>query len=158
MTKRELLKISGLLLSAAALTLGGCASTPPPAPEPEPVVEVAPEPEPQPVVEEVVEQVVEVAPAPVAPKETVYRVMRGDNLWNISGKSEIYGNPYKWPLIYKRNAAQIKDADLIYPGQEFTVDLEPSAFEVDAAVEHARTRGAWSLGRVEESDRRYLSR
>ncbi|MGD8483964.1 MAG: hypothetical protein PVF81_03795, partial [Thioalkalispiraceae bacterium] len=29
-----------------------------------------------------------------------YEVVRGDNLWNISGKDSIYGNPYQWPLIY----------------------------------------------------------
>ena len=36
-----------------------------------------------------------------------YTVVRGDNLWNISGKSSIYGDPYQWPLIYKANRDQI---------------------------------------------------
>ncbi|HEB99468.1 MAG TPA: LysM peptidoglycan-binding domain-containing protein [Thiotrichales bacterium] len=85
-----------------------------------------------------------------------YTVQRGDSLWAISGKAEIYNNPYQWPLIYKANADKIKDADLIYPGQEFSIDRNPSAAEVDAAIEHAKTRGAWSLGEVEESDRAYL--
>ncbi len=83
-------------------------------------------------------------------------VVRGDSLWSISGQADVYNNPYQWPLIYKANRDQIKDADLIYPGQVFTVDRNPSAAEVDAAIEHARTRGAWSIGVVEESDRAYL--
>ena len=87
-----------------------------------------------------------------------YMVERGDNLWDISGKSEIYGNPYQWPLIYKANRDKIQDADLIYPGQEFAIDRDFSMGERDAAVEHAKTRGAWSLGVVEESDRAYLAR
>lgn len=85
-----------------------------------------------------------------------YQVVRGDSLWSISGQQEIYNNPYQWPLIYKANRDQIKDADLIHPGQVFAVDRNPSAAEVDAAVNHARNRGAWSVGVVEQSDRNYL--
>lgn len=87
-----------------------------------------------------------------------YTVSRGDNLWNISGKSEVYGNPYNWPLIYKNNSDKIDDADLIYPGQEFTIDKNPTDDAREAAVEHAKNRGSWSLGTVEDSDRDYLSR
>ncbi|HWP94850.1 MAG TPA: LysM peptidoglycan-binding domain-containing protein [Gammaproteobacteria bacterium] len=87
-----------------------------------------------------------------------YAVVRGDSLWRIAGKSEVYGNPYQWPLIYKMNADKIKDADLIYPGQEFTVNKAPTKAEADAAVQHAKTRGAWSIGAVEASDQAYLAR
>lgn len=85
-----------------------------------------------------------------------YTVMRGDSLWAISGKSEVYSNPYQWPLIYKANRDQIRDADLIYPGQNFSIDRNPSAGDVNAAIEHAKTRGAWSIGVVEQSDKEYL--
>jgi nucleoid-associated protein YgaU len=86
-----------------------------------------------------------------------YSVVSGDSLWAISGKSEVYGNPYQWPLIYKSNRSQIKDADLIYPGQVFTIDRGANAAEIDAAIHHAQTRGAWSVGTVEESDLSYLN-
>ncbi len=86
-----------------------------------------------------------------------YKVIRGDNLWNISGKGEVYGNPYQWPLIYKANTSKIKDADLIYPGQDLDINKNPSAADVDAAVHHAKTRGSWSIGVVEKSDKAYLS-
>ena len=85
-----------------------------------------------------------------------YTVVSGDNLWNISGQSTVYGNPYQWPLIYKANSDQIKDADLIYPGQVFAIPSASNS-EIDAAIQHAKTRGAWSIGEVEESDKNYLA-
>jgi len=87
-----------------------------------------------------------------------YTVVRGDNLWNISGKSDIYGDPYQWPLIFKANRSQIKDPDLIFPGQNFAIDRNASSSEIDAAINHARTRGAWSVGDVEQSDLDFLAR
>ncbi len=54
-----------------------------------------------------------------------YSVVKGDSLWRIAGKSDVYGNPYQWPLIYKANADKIKHADLIYPKQDLDVKQEP---------------------------------
>ncbi len=85
-----------------------------------------------------------------------YTVVSGDNLWDISAKDETYGNPYQWPLIYKANSDQIKDADLIYAGQVFSIPAATAA-EIDAAVQHAKTRGAWSIGETEASDKDYLA-
>jgi len=87
-----------------------------------------------------------------------YTVERGDNLWDISGKSSIYGDSYQWPLIYKANRDQIKDADLIYPNQVLDIDRNASSDEIDAAIEHAKTRGAWSVGDVEQTDLDYLNK
>ena len=50
-----------------------------------------------------------------------YTVMRGDYLWKISGKSDIYDDPYQWIKIYSYNHDQIKDPDLIYPDQVFKI-------------------------------------
>ena len=86
-----------------------------------------------------------------------YTVVRGDNLWNISGKPTIYGDSYQWPLIYKANRNQIKDPDLIFPGQNFSIDRNATSAEIDAAINHAKTRGAWSVGDVEQSDLDYLA-
>lgn len=87
-----------------------------------------------------------------------YHVIRGDSLWGIAGKDTIYGNPYQWPLIYKANSDKIKDADLIYPGQEFDIDSNPSDAEVSSSINHAKTRGVWSIGDIEESDKAYMSK
>jgi len=85
-----------------------------------------------------------------------YDVQSGDNLWNISGKSEVYSDSYQWPLIYKANRDKIKDADLIYSGQTLDIDRSASQSDVDAAINHAKTRGEWSLGTQEASDKAYL--
>jgi nucleoid-associated protein YgaU len=137
-----------LILAFGAALVVGCASIEPakePPKEEKPVAEVQPGPKPQP----------DAAPAAKAANDT-YNVVRGDHLWGISSKSMIYGNPYQWPLIYKANRDKIKDADLIHPGQVFTINRNASGTEVDAAVKHAKTRGAWQMGVVEESDKRYL--
>lgn len=55
------------------------------------------------------------------PKNDMYSVVRGDCLWRISGKKEIFGDPWKWLRIWSYNRSQIKDPDLIYPKQQFTI-------------------------------------
>lgn len=40
-----------------------------------------------------------------------------DCLWNIAGRQEIYGDPNLWPKIWQANTDQIRNPDLIYPGQ-----------------------------------------
>jgi len=85
-----------------------------------------------------------------------YLVVSGDNLWNIAGQDTIYSNPFMWPLIYKANSGQIKDADLIYPGQYFYIPKAKGA-ERAAAIAHAKNRGAWTLGETEASDLDYLA-
>jgi len=85
-----------------------------------------------------------------------YLVVSGDNLWNIAGQDTIYSDPFMWPLIYKANSGQIKDADLIYPGQYFYIPKAKGP-ERAAAIAHAKNRGAWTLGETEASDLDYLS-
>ena len=63
-------------------------------------------------------------PAPVvkAPAvKTEHTVVKGECLWKIAGYEDVYGDPFQWPLIYEANRDQIKDPDLIYPGQVFTI-------------------------------------
>ena len=50
-----------------------------------------------------------------------YTVVRGDCLWNIAKKKEHYGNGFAWPVIYKANRDNIKNPDLIYPDQVFSI-------------------------------------
>jgi nucleoid-associated protein YgaU len=98
----------------------------------------------------------DVAEVPVSMSMGNYIVSVGDNLWSIAGQGSVYGNPYQWPLIFKNNSSQIKDADLIYPGQTFDIPKASDA-EIAAAVEHAKTRGAWVIGETEASDLSYLA-
>ncbi len=53
-----------------------------------------------------------------------YTVARGDYLWRISKKPDIYGDPMQWIRIYSYNRDQIKDANLIYPDQIFKIHKE----------------------------------
>lgn len=40
-----------------------------------------------------------------------------DCLWNIAKKPDIYGDAFKWPKIWQKNRDQIKNPDIIHPGQ-----------------------------------------
>jgi nucleoid-associated protein YgaU len=51
----------------------------------------------------------------------MYQVMRGDYLWKIAKKPDIYGDAYAWMRIYTYNRDQIKDPNLIYPSQTFRI-------------------------------------
>jgi len=72
-----------------------------------------------------------------------YQVVKGDNLWNISKAK--YMNPFMWPLIYWSNKEQIKDPDLIFPGQIFKIRKMFADGEKAKAANFAKTRGPWSL-------------
>ena len=57
-----------------------------------------------------------------------YTVIRGDYLWKIAGKNDIYGDPYAWSRIYTSNRDMIKDPNLIFPKQIFQIprDVGPN--------------------------------
>jgi nucleoid-associated protein YgaU len=44
-----------------------------------------------------------------------------DCLWNISKKKDIYDNAWLWPKIWQGNRDQIKDPDVIEPGQKLKI-------------------------------------
>ena len=90
------------------------------------------------------------------PPMSSWIVSTGEHLWGIAGIWEVFNVPEKWPLLYKANLDQIKDADLIYPGQILDIPRDSSVSEIDAAIKHAKNRGAWTVGSVEISDEQYL--
>ena len=95
------------------------------------------------------------APAPVMEKPTPmpvtmmapssHRVAKGECLWVISGYKDIYNDPFEWPLIYKANKNQLKDPDLIFPGQDLQISRDNTEREKTQAIKFAKTRGPWSL-------------
>ena len=134
---------SGLAFSA------GCSKRPNQEPEPTPVPMAAapvltPEPqrEPTPIPPLPTPQ-----PTPVA---NSYIVQPGDSLWRISSDIVVFGNAFRWPLLFKANRDQIIDPDLIEPAQDLTwklnygypavEDAEKKAQDTPPYVPHERPR------------------
>jgi nucleoid-associated protein YgaU len=71
---------------------------------------------------------VQPGPAPNPPADAVVAeirtasVTRGDSLWRISKR--IYGDGQRYTVIYTANAPQIREPNLIYPGQVFVLPTE----------------------------------
>ncbi len=61
-----------------------------------------------------------------------------DCLWNISKKKDIYANPWLWPKIWQGNRDQIKNPDVIHPGQKLKIPKgnELTAEEKSAAKKY----------------------
>jgi len=69
---------------------------------------------------------------PEVKKESGYTVVKGDCLYKIAGKKEIYNNVKMWPVLWEANekgvvsappkvSKTIKNPNLIYPGQVLKV-------------------------------------
>ncbi len=136
-------RLIGLIfLSALFLSFGCSKKTKVAAPEPETTQQ-----------EQVVQETVEVetveeeyVPEPTAQEiyeadyaelPTQYQVAKGDCLWWIAEFKQIYNDPFMWPLIYKANRDNIKNPDLIYPGQVFSIPRHFSMSEMVASRKKA---------------------
>ena len=60
--------------------------------------------------------------AVVVPKITTTTVSRGDSLWRLSQQS--YGAGTRYAIIYNANKGQIRNPNLIYPGQVFVLPAQ----------------------------------
>ena len=59
----------------------------------------------------------------------------GDCFWNIAARSWVYGNPYRWPLLYKANKEKLPEPgnpNLLEPG--IILDIPPLKGEVREGV------------------------
>jgi nucleoid-associated protein YgaU len=52
-------------------------------------------------------------------KDQTFIVQPGNSLWRIARRS--YGEGLRYTVIYDANKDQIRDPDLIYPGQVFVL-------------------------------------
>jgi nucleoid-associated protein YgaU len=57
--------------------------------------------------------------APVSGDSRRLSVVKGDNLWNIARAH--YGEGWQYTVIFDANKGQIRDPNLIYPGQNFSL-------------------------------------
>lgn len=62
-------------------------------------------------------------PADFSRQQSKIMVRSGNSLWHIARK--VYGAGYRYTMIFQQNAEQIRDPDLIYPGQLFTLPQIP---------------------------------
>ncbi len=75
--------------------------------------------------------------APADESVHVHQVKRGESLWTIA--ADVIGDPSLWPAIYRANRDQIKDPQLLYPGQRLTIP------EIDRAEREAVRRESKTL-------------
>ena len=67
---------------------------------------------------------------PEKPKDGRVVIQPGNNLWRIS--RVLYGSGEKYTLLYKANKGQIRDPDMIFPGQVFmTPDVSSKVETID---------------------------
>lgn len=57
-------------------------------------------------------------------RPATHRVRRGESLWRISARGEVYGDGRRWPRLYEANKGRIGDPNLIFPGQELVIPHE----------------------------------
>jgi nucleoid-associated protein YgaU len=75
-----------------------------------------------------------------AGKLETYVVKKGDCLWAIAKKKNIYNDPFLWPVIYEANKGKIKKANLIYPGQKLKIPR--SGITMDVIKDARKKAGA----------------
>lgn len=64
-----------------------------------------------------------IPPAPAQSQEQWYTVVTGDSLSKIA--KHFYGDGNRWQKIFEANRDQIKDPDLIRPGQKLKIPAAP---------------------------------
>jgi len=69
-----------------------------------------------------------------------HTVAKGECLWWIAEYKEVYNDPFMWPLIYKANRDMIKNPDLIYAGQSFS--LPRTGFSLEDVKSARKDAGA----------------
>lgn len=81
-------------------------------------------------------------PPPPPPVTTAkverYEVRAGQNLAEIAGLPEVYGDGLLWPLIYRANRDQIKTPREIAPGQVLDIPRDKNIEEIEAARQEAQ--------------------
>jgi nucleoid-associated protein YgaU len=67
-----------------------------------------------------------------------YTVKRGDSLWVIAGRPEVYANPWLWPIIWQANTAVIRNPKRLLAGQQLELPKHPTVNDVQQAIAVAR--------------------
>jgi LysM repeat protein len=66
-----------------------------------------------------------------------YLVEKGDTLYSIAEKPEIYGNKYQWPVIFDANKDIIDDYKTVNEGQRLIIPRNITAVDIEKAKQKA---------------------
>ncbi len=84
-----------------------------------------------------------------------YTVLRGDYLFMIAAKKEVYNNKHMWPVIWEANEngvisgkpRTIRNPHLIYPGQVLRIPQLSDGLKKSSIFERSKTWLDWKRGR-----------
>lgn len=84
-------------------------------------------------------------PPPPAAPTTSYTVGKGETLWLIASRKQVYHDAFLWPLLYRANRDQIRDPRQIYAGQVLNIPRNLGAAEFREARATARKSDIFPL-------------
>ena len=81
-----------------------------------------------------------------------HKVGKGESLWTIAKRDDIYANPWLWPLIWEANRDSLKNPGSVRAGQILKIRANPTVDEVVKAVNyaHAHSGTRIRIGEVQE--------
>ena len=69
-----------------------------------------------------------------------HTVKRGETLPQIAAQPEVYGDPNLWPLLYRANRDQIRDPQVVWPGQTLRIPRNLSREEISEARRYSQEK------------------
>jgi hypothetical protein len=75
-----------------------------------------------------------------------WKLQYGECLWTVAGYEDIYGDPLKWPRLWRGNRTKIEDPDWVLAGWEIKVPRDwPTKHQVVPDEWLAKIAGYWEV-------------